>query len=146
MAEFFIQKNSNTDPRGYQAGDIVDVREDGFNWTKSELPSVVKLPAISLRLAKQYGEEDMEVSIKVKETETRDTTGQLSYQRDGAEVRKVTSRDDVLIKSRTTSIEDIGDVKILNRDSEELLWEDESTSFNRRRWKMVGETIVDKLA
>ena len=81
----------------------------------------------------------------MKETETKNKTGQLSFQRDGMEVTKVTSKEDVLIKSRTTSAEDIGDIKIINRDSEELLWEERIESFSRRRWKMVGEVITDKL-
>ena len=145
MAEFLVANHSNTDPAGYQAGDIIDVRPDGWNWTRGELPRVIKLPAITNELGQQYREEDREIYVKVSTKETKDTTGQLSLQRDAVEVVKVTSNSDTLIKSRTTSVSDIGDIKILNKDSEELSLEHDEVPFARRRWKMVGKVITDKV-
>jgi hypothetical protein len=146
MAEFLIANHSNTDPDGFQADDVIDVREDGWNWTRSELPRVVKLPAIPLTLAQQYREEDREIYVKVRESETKKTTGQLSLQRDDVETAKITVNTETLIKPRTLSVEDVGAIKILNIQSEELALEFRSVFFARRRWKMVGDVITDKLA
>lgn len=145
MAEFLVANNSSANPSGYRVGDIVDVREDGWNWAAGELSSVVKRPDLSFPDALKYREEDQEIYVFVHRREAKDRAGRLSLRRDGVEIGAITDRSEGLIKSRTMNVADIGVVKILNRADEELLWEDRDELFARRRWKMVGNVITDKL-
>ncbi len=62
MAEFLIANRDTSAVGGCAIGDIRDVRPDGWNWTKAELPNVVKFSAVAYN--RKYAEPDERIYIK----------------------------------------------------------------------------------
>ena len=96
MAEFLRARRDTLSRGGYSPGDIVEVREDGYQWSPAELPNVVKVPGLSLARAKRYVIADCEwyeVSTSALASGERDPT-------------RHRAEDKVLWISRTDDYED----------------------------------------
>ena len=86
--------------RRRMVGDIVSVQEDGWNWSKAELPNVVKRPDIPIEVARKYRLADRE--IKLTPAPTIENFYRPEFLRD-----KTKSQKDSLLQEQLNKITDI---------------------------------------
>ncbi len=162
MAEFLLSNRDTSAAGGCAIGDIRDVRPDGWGWSDAELPNVVKLPAVAYdekyklcdqreyvkpirgRHGKYYdltkmnaGLEIPDILVEIKNTEDVDV-----FESDvKTATMKPIGRE--LVKDRGDAVTK---EVVLKFGSVVLDIIDDQAIVNKRRYHIVGKTIVDKTA
>lgn len=154
MVGFLVSPRSNPNPNGTKAGDIIDVRPDGWNWSAAELPKVVNRPDISMKDAARFVQFDQEVFLRP----VRDRAGNYydidlnvipSLDETKIDVRdgmtKVGGLSDGRVRIQTRE-QDISDKRSLFLDTGvEVESKEEWVVHNKFRFQIVAGVIVDKV-
>lgn len=154
MAEFLLGNRNNPNPLGTQLNDIIDVREDGWPWSKSELPNVVKRPDLTLAEAIKYRQGDYEVYVVPKvgrnnQYYTADlkridvVAGDITAEEPLKETKTTDSIRIASRKGNDLSDTDKGEVTMFHAGVE-LETTQKRVFFGKRRWKYEAGNFVDK--
>jgi hypothetical protein len=159
MAEFLIANRDTSVAGGCAIGDIRDVRPDGWNWSKAELPNVVKLSGVAYdrkyklpdqrvytkpvidRAGNYYDLVKMEAGLQGTDVFVAADPAKIDVY-EGDVKQKTLADGKELVKDRgddaptKTVVLKFGDVVLETRlDSE---------TINKRRYRISGGVIIDK--
>lgn len=148
MAEFLVAAAHH---KGYAIGDVITIHPDGWGWTRAELPSVVKLPAIaySKALHRQCKEPDFERFVFLDKPRLIEGASRVPVSfrdRAGVEFRN-TNDEDLKVKTldRATWAIDEDFSELRNVAGEAMPHDVLDVDYAKRRVKLVGAALRDKV-